>query len=188
MSHISLNVQTRPTGKRAAKDVRQAGLIPGIIYSRKQEPIAVTINPLEMRPVVYTAQAHLLTVTIDNNQTIECILKDISFHPMTDKILHFDFFGITADEPIIAKVPVKIVGNSKGAMLGGIVQQITKKLVIKCLPKHLPNQVEVDVTELEIGNSLRLREVSWENLTMISTPDVILVSILAPRVRVAAGK
>lgn len=185
MSHISLNVQTRSTGKRAAKDVRQAGMIPGVIYSKSQEPIAVTVNPLDMRPVVYTSKAHLLSVTVDNKQSIECILKDISFHPMTDQILHFDLFGITADEPIIAKVPVKLVGNSKGAMLGGIVQQITKKLVIKCLPKHLPTQVEVDITNLEIGSSLRLREVSWENLTMISTPDVILVSILAPRVRAA---
>ncbi|MBS1536443.1 MAG: 50S ribosomal protein L25 [Bacteroidetes bacterium] len=180
MSEVILNAEPRATGKKAAKAVRNSGMINGVYYSTGSAAIPIAVHPLAMRPIVYTADAKIVRLNI-NNQSYDCVLKDISFDPVTDKIVHFDLFGVDANAPIEVEVTVLLQGLSIGVRDGGVLEHILHKIKVSCLPKDLPEHIEVDVSNLTIGHSIHLDEISIPNVKIIGKSDMVVATIAAPR-------
>ena len=186
MSEIALKAQKRGTGKKAAKAVRNSGLVTGVYYRNGYEPIPIAVHPLSMRPIVYTSAANIISLEIEGaDAPLSCMLKDITFDPVTDVIVHFDLFGISNDNLVDFKVPVKIIGQSAGIREGGILEHILHKLSVTCLPKDLPQHLDVDITELKIGQSLHVRDISYPGIKINVIGDATIVAISAPRRKVA---
>lgn len=182
MSEIALKAQKRGTGKKAAKAVRNSGLVTGVYYRNGVEPIPIAVHPLNMRPIVYTAAANIINLEIEGADTpLSCMLKDITFDPVTDAIVHFDLFGVSNDNVVDFNVPVKLVGQSTGIREGGVLEHILHKLNVTCLPKDLPQQLDVDITELKIGQSLHVRDLSYPGIKINVVGDATIVAISAPR-------
>ncbi len=182
MSEVVLKAQRRDIGKKASKAVRNSGLVTGIYYSHGEEPIAISVHPLNMRPIVYTANAKIINLDVEgSNSTIKCMLKDISFDPVTDVIVHFDLFGVQEDKPINILVPVSFKGQSVGIKEGGILEHIIHKLPVVCLPKDLPEKLEIDITDLRIGHAIHVRDINFPGLTIKTNGDATIVAIAVPR-------
>ncbi|MEY3689142.1 MAG: Ribosomal protein, partial [Bacteroidota bacterium] len=182
MSEIALKAQKRGTGKKAAKAVRNSGLVTGVYYRNGVEPIPIAVHPLNMRPIVYTAAANIINLEIEGSDApLSCMLKDITFDPVTDAIVHFDLFGVSNENVVDFNVPVKLVGQSAGVREGGVLEHILHKLNVTCLPKDLPQQLDVDITELKIGQSLHVRDLSYPGIKINVVGDATVVAISAPR-------
>ena len=135
-----------------------------------------------MRPIVYTAAANIINLEIEGSDApLSCMLKDITFDPVTDAIVHFDLFGVSNENVVDFNVPVKLVGQSAGVREGGVLEHILHKLNVTCLPKDLPQQLDVDITELKIGQSLHVRDLSYPGIKINVVGDATVVAISAPR-------
>jgi large subunit ribosomal protein L25 len=180
MSEVVLNAEPRATGKKAAKAVRKSGMINGVYYSTGSAAIPIAVHPLSMRPIVYTADAKIVRLNI-SGESHDCVLKDISFDPVTDKIVHFDLFGVDANAPIEVEIPVLLHGLAVGVRDGGILEHILHKVRVSCLPKDLPEHIEVDVASLTIGHSIHLEDISIPNVKLLGKPTMVVATIVAPR-------
>ena len=139
-------------GKKATKAVRDAGMVPCVIYGGNQ-PVHFVADERAFKDLVYTPNAHTVVVEL-NGTSYNVIMQDIQFHPVSDKILHIDFFQLSDDKEIIMEVPVKITGTSPGVLLGGVLRLNQRRLKVKALPKNLPDFVEANISELQLVNKL----------------------------------
>jgi large subunit ribosomal protein L25 len=147
MKSITIKGSERESvGKSATKAVRDAGLVPCVIYGGEQ-PVHFAADERAFKGLVYTPNAHTVVVELESGKKIDAILQDIQFHPVSDKILHIDFYQLKDDREIVMEVPVKIVGKSKGVMSGGTLRLNQRRLKVKALPKNLPDFIEADITE-----------------------------------------
>ncbi len=180
MNEIVLDVQRRNPGRSEARAMRRRSLVPGIFYFHGEEPIAIAVHELALRPLIETAETHLVRLRVDGIEK-SCILKDIDFHPITDRPVHFDLQGVAADERIRVEVPIALQGQAIGQRDGGIVDFVLHKIEVECLPQDLPDHINVDITNLGIGQSLHVGDVKVENLTILTPADVTVVLIAQPR-------
>ena len=131
-------------GKKSTKALRDAELVPCVVYGGN-EPLNFSTEEKSFKNLVYTPEAHTVSIEVDG-QTIPAVLQDIQFHPITDRILHVDFYQLSEDKPVIMEVPVRITGRSKGVVAGGVLRQSFRKLKVKAIPANLPDEIVVDVT------------------------------------------
>lgn len=184
MSDIVISAQRRETGKKAAKAVRRNGLIPGVFYMDGKEALPIAATFLALRPVVYTAETHVIHLKVEGGVNHDCVLKDITFDPVTDNIVHFDLQGLSADRKITVEVPVVVIGQAIGVIRdGGQVQHILHKIRVECLPKDMPEQIEVDVTNMQIGESVHIGQLNLGAVKSLDHDEVVVVSITAPTVK-----
>ena len=108
-------------------------------------------------------------------------MREIQFHPVTDKVLHIDFYQVTEDKPVIMEVPVKLVGFAAGVKLGGKLIQVMRKLKVRAIPANLPDELVVDVTPLELGKSMKVKELSFENFEIVNSPEVVVANVKITR-------
>jgi large subunit ribosomal protein L25 len=184
MSELVLKATTRPTGKQAAKRLRRSGKVPGIFYATAMQPIPVAVHPLSLHPLVYTRETHVVQLEIEGHERrYECILKDVAFDPVTDAIVHFDLYGISADRAVEFEVPVRLVGTPVGVHeQGGLLEQIMHKVTVVCKPADLPEHLDVDVSHLRIGQSVHVGDLSIPGLTFKHAPEVAIAAVIAKRV------
>ncbi len=183
MGVIPLKVKKREVGKKSAKQLRQKGFVPGIFYYKGETPIPVYCEPMVLREIVYTRATKIIDLEItDANYQRECVLKDVTFHPVTDKIMHFDLMGIKRGQKMTVEIPVVLKGQSIGVRLGGILQHTLRKVKITCLPKDLPESIEIDITDLGVGHSLTLENAKIENIEIDLPLDTVVCSVIPPRV------
>lgn len=182
MSDIVISAQRRETGKKAAKAIRRNDLIPGVFYMNGKEAFPIATTFLALRPAVYTAETHVIHLQVEGGESYDCVLKDITFDPVTDNIVHFDLQGLSADRKITVEVPVVLTGQAIGARDGGLVQHIVHKLRVECLPKDLPEHVEIDVTDMKIGDSIHVGQINLGAVKSLDNDDVVVVSVMAPTV------
>ncbi len=187
MKEVALKVQKRETGKKETKQVRSEGLIPGICYSKANEPIAIAAKPLEMRSVVFTPYTKKVMLEIEGGQNFDCVLKDVTFDPITDEIKHFDLQVLEENTPITVNVPFVLVGQAEGVRAGGVMQHVLRKCPITCLPKDLPSAVEVPVASLTIGKSIHVKDLQIENVKFGVPASAIICSVAASRASRSAG-
>jgi len=115
MSDIKLPAKKREiTTKGAVNQARKQGYVPGIFYSKGVEPISIITAELALKPVVYTSETHLINLEIEGQEAVRCILKDVQFDPVSDRIIHFDLYGVTVGQVLQIQVPVQIIGNAVG--------------------------------------------------------------------------
>lgn len=169
------------TGKGVARQLRLAKKIPAVVYGGKTS-ISVAVDPLALRAAIKTPHKFntLLTVKIEGGAEHKALLKDYQQDPVTRALLHADFYEVAMDKAITVPVPVVLVGTAKGAKEGGILQQARRELDVTCLPKDIPEKIEVDVTELEITDALHVADVKAPpgcKLRFTSNYTVALVAI-----------
>ena len=182
MANVNIISEEREIStKGAVNSSRREGKVPGVLYSKGAEAINFTTTEIALRPVVYTKEMHLINLKINDKEAITCILKDIQFHPVTDKIVHVDFQAITAGQKIEVQVPVSLIGQSIGIKEGGQIQQHLHKLDVECLPKDIPDHLDVDITELNISDSVHIRDLSFDNITLLNSEDTLIVAIVPPK-------
>lgn len=182
MSKIALKAEKRETGKTAAKAVRNKGMVPCVFYGDGNEPIPFAVHPLALRPIIYTPKTFVIDLEIDGLSGVRsCILKDASFDPVTDAVVHVDFVSVNETKEIRVEAPVKLKGPSKGVLEGGKLNQSLKRLRIECLPQNLPDSLEVDITQLGQGEKIRVRDLSFDNIRLLNASDSLVVGVKAKR-------
>tara|TARA_Y100001954_G_C15638168_1_gene516256 strand:- start:59 stop:709 length:651 start_codon:yes stop_codon:yes gene_type:complete len=170
-------------GKKFAKRLRKEQNVPCVIYGGNEEPIHFYAHENEFRKIVYTPNVYLIDVVV-GEKTFKTIMGDIQFHPVTDKIVHIDFLRIFDDQFVKINVPVDIIGNSIGVRNGGRLAVNMRRLLIEALPGDLPETIEIDITSLRIGTSIRVHELSRDNIKFLNNTDDVIVAVKTARAAV----
>ncbi|MDR0927250.1 MAG: 50S ribosomal protein L25 [Ignavibacteria bacterium] len=178
---VELKSVKRETGKQASKRLRANGEVPGIYYSKGFPNLNVCVNPRELRPVVHSSHVKLVHLDIEG-QVKKCVLKEVKFHPVTDKVIHFDLLGIQDDQKITVQVPFEFIGGQPvGVRKGGTFQQVFHKCKITCLPKYLVSSIQVDVSKLDVAQSIHLRDLNLEGIEFGIPEDSLICAVQIPR-------
>jgi large subunit ribosomal protein L25 len=183
MGLIDLRVDSRESGKRAVNAVRNDGKVPGVFYLKGEESVSIAAKPNDLKGIVYTAETKIINLIVDDKDPIECVLRDTDFDPVTDELIHFDLLGIVRGQLINVEVPIVIIGSKPlGVSLGGLLQQVLHRVPIRCLPKNIPNSIEVDCSQLNIGESILIRDIDIENIEFSVPESTAIASIVQSRV------
>ncbi|WP_426476723.1 50S ribosomal protein L25/general stress protein Ctc [Chryseobacterium sp. CBSDS_008] len=172
-------------GKKSTKALRDAELVPCVVYGG-EAPLNFSAEERAFKGLVYTPEAHTVSIEVDG-KTIPAVLQDIQFHPITDKILHIDFYQLSDDKPVIMEVPVRIIGRSKGVVAGGVLRQSFRKLKVKAIPANLPDEIVVDVTPLRIGNKLYIGGIKAEGYSFMHPDNAVVVAVKMSRNAMKGG-
>ncbi|MFD1016804.1 50S ribosomal protein L25/general stress protein Ctc [Winogradskyella rapida] len=184
MKSITINGSQRESvGKKATKALRNAGQVPCVIYGG-DKPLHFSAPELAFSKLVYTANAHTVVIALDNGVEYNAIMQDIQFHPVTDKIIHIDFYQIFEDKEITMEIPVHTVGSSKGVMNGGNLRMPYRKLRVKAIPSKLPDFIEIDITPLKIGNKLYITEIENEDYKFMHPDNTVVCQVRRSRLAV----
>lgn len=173
-------------GKSATKAIRNEGKVPCVLYGGS-EHIHFSMYAADFKPLVYTPNTYKVKLDL-NGKIYRAILKDIQFHPVNDSIVHADFQEINESKPIEMMIPVNLVGNSVGVRAGGKLIANSKKLRVKALPADLPDFIEVNIDNLEIGKAIKVGELSMDKITFLDTPNNPVVSVKTTRAAVEDAK
>ncbi len=180
MKSVAINGQLREkTGKGAARTLRSEGNALGVIYGSNGETHFYA-PLLAFRDIVYTADFKLANITV-GDKTYNCILKDVQFDPISDKLIHADFLELNDDRRVIAELPVKLVGQAAGVKAGGRLEQKLKTLRVRTYPKHLQEAIELDITALELNGNMRVEDVKNENYEFMNPARQPIASIVMTR-------
>ena len=181
MKSITINGSKRESvGKSASKALRNAGQIPCVLYGG-DGPMHFSAPELAFSKLVYTSNAYTVVIAFNEKETYSAVLQDIQFHPVTDKILHIDFYQLFDDKEIAMDIPVRLVGNSIGVKLGGNLQRNKRKLRIKALPTNLPDYIEIDITDLNIGDRVYITELENESYTFLHPDNTVVCQVRRAR-------
>lgn len=166
-------------GKKAARDYRSNGLVPGVIYGGKEE-VHFTVPTMAVRGLVYTPEFQMANVKVDGKEYC-CILKDLQFDVVTDALTHIDFLELVDDKKVIAHLPLKFVGQSEGVKAGGRFVTKMKALKVRTYPKHLVENIEVDITNLQLNGNIRVEDVQAENFEVMNSARQPVASVVMTR-------
>ena len=172
-------------GKKSTKALRDAELVPCVVYGGA-ETLNFSAEERSFKGLVYTPEAHTVSIEVDG-QTIPAVLQDIQFHPLTDKILHADFYQLADDKLVVMEVPVRLIGRSKGVVAGGALRQSFRKLKLKAFPANLPDEIVVDVTPLKIGSKLYVGDIKTNNFTFVHPDNAVVVAVKMSRTAMKGG-
>ena len=187
MKEINVTGQKRTDlGKKASKLARKEGLIPCNIYGEKKDengaPVAMSfVCPMsELRKVVYTPHIYAVNLNIDGEEH-KAVMKELQFHPVTDALLHIDFYEVNEEKPITIGIPVKLNGLAQGVRDGGRINLSIRKINVTAPYKAIPEHLDIDVTNLQLGKSIKVGELSFEGLTLATPAEVVVCSVKATR-------
>ncbi|HRN16199.1 MAG TPA: 50S ribosomal protein L25/general stress protein Ctc [Xylanibacter oryzae] len=193
MKEINVSGKKRTDlGKKASKALRKEGMIPCNIYGEKKDekgnPIALSfVSPMsELRKIVYTPHIYVVNINIDG-ESHTAILKELQFHPVTDALLHVDFFEVNDQKPITIGIPVKLNGLAQGVRDGGRMNLSIRKINIKASYQQIPEHLDIDVTSLKLGKSIKVGMLKFEGLEIVTGKDVVVCSIKSTRQSTASS-
>jgi large subunit ribosomal protein L25 len=169
-------------GKKSAKNYRNEGYIPGVYYFHGNEAVSLLFDAKKLTQLLMGHRGLIDLKIEDEKEPLKCFLKDFQQDPVTDTPIHVDFQGVKMGEKIIIEVPLVVKGTPVGVKAGGIMEHITRDLEIECLPKDLPEILEVDVSQLEIGDSIHINDLNYENIRILNDPDDTVILVEAPRI------
>ncbi len=182
MKKVELKANVRKDLHKSYKtNLRNSGRVPGVLYAKGTETISIDVAENAINPLVFTSDTHIINLQLDDQTVKECILKDVQFDPVTDRVIHFDLQGIIEGQKIDIEVPIVYTGSAIGVKEGGLLQEFLHKLHIKCFPSDIPEHFEIDVTNLKIGTSIHVSDLSYENIELLNQPDSVVVSVVVPR-------
>ena len=187
MKEISVSGKVRTDlGKKASKIARSEGLIPCNLYGEAKgengapEALAFLAPMAELRKAIYSPHVYVVNLVIDGKEC-KAILKELQFHPVTDALLHVDFYQVTEEKPIVVGIPVKLNGLAQGVRDGGRINLSIRKINVKAPYKAIPETLEIDVTELQLGKSIKVGQLHFEGLELATPAEVIVCSVKATR-------
>ena len=188
MKSITIKGSERESvGKVATKALRNAGAVPCVLYGGDQA-VHFSAEEKAFKNLIYTPNAHTVVIDLGNGKSYNAILQDIQVHPVSDKILHIDFFQLFDNKEITMEVPVKIVGTSKGVLAGGVLRLNTRKLKVKALPANLPDFVEADITPLEMGNKLYVTKLVSDKYKLMHPDNTVVCQVRISRAAMKAAQ
>jgi large subunit ribosomal protein L25 len=180
MKSITIEGQLRTeTGKKHTRQLRSQGLVPGVIYGGSQE-INFAAPVLAFKNLVYTSEFQLANINVDG-KSYSCILKDVQTNKVTDELAHLDFLELVEDKKVVATIPIRFTGIAAGVKGGGKLVTKMKTLKVKTLPKHLKENIEVDLTNLELNENIRVEDVKDENYEILNSPRIPIASVVMTR-------
>ncbi len=180
MKSITIKGSKRESvGKTASKALRDAGMVPCVIYGGEQ-PLHFSAEEKAFKSLVYTPNVYTASIDIDG-KVIPAILQDIQFHPVSDKIIHVDFYQLSDNKEITMNIPVILVGKSKGVAIGGALRHNVRKAKVKAIPANLPDFIEADITELEIGNKLYITSLKNDKYTILHPDNTVVAQVRMSR-------
>jgi len=181
MKSITINGSQRESvGKSSTKALRNAGQVPCVLYGG-DKPLHFSAPELAFSKLVYTPDAHTVVIALDNGETYNAIMQDIQFHPVTDRILHIDFYQIFDDKEITMEIPVHVIGTSKGVLNGGVLRKNQRKLRVKAVPGNLPDFIEADITPLKIGSKLYITELENDSYKFLHPDNTVVCQVRRSR-------
>ena len=145
-------------------------------------PVPIEVAENIINPLVFTSDTHIIVLKLDDNSENECILKDVQFDPVTDKIIHFDLQGIVKGEKIEIEVPIIYTGSPIGVKEGGALQEFLHKLHVRCLPTEIPEHFEINIADIKIGHAIHVSDLHFEKMEMVHSPETVVVSVVPPKV------
>ncbi|HEX9510504.1 MAG TPA: 50S ribosomal protein L25 [Puia sp.] len=180
MKTITIEGQLRTElGKQATRLLRSEEKVPGVIYGGAKE-VNFSAPATSFKTLVYTPDFQLADVRVEG-KAYRCILKDLQFDKVSDELIHVDFLELVDDKKVIATIPIKFTGAAKGVKDGGKLITKMKTLKIKTLPKYLKENIEVDLTELELNGNVRVEDVKADNYEILNSPRIPIASIVLTR-------
>ncbi|MCH5181134.1 MAG: 50S ribosomal protein L25/general stress protein Ctc [Prevotellaceae bacterium] len=179
-------------GKKSTKAVRAAGNVPCVMYGQKKDAAGApeathfVVSEKEINKLVYTPDIYLVNLTIDGKEH-KAVIKETQFHAVKDNVLHVDFLEVVADQPIVMGVPVVAKGLAEGVRAGGKLMGMIRKLKVKALYSAIPEKLEIDVTNLGLGKSIKAGELSFEGLELVTPKEVIVYTVKMTRAALGAA-
>ncbi len=171
--------QRENVGKRDAKQLRYEGKVPAVLYGGTSQ-LHFSVYAPDLKDLVYTPEVNFVEIEVDGKK-VKAVLQDIQFHPLTEKIVHIDFLQLFDDKALTMEIPVKLTGTSPGVKTGGKLVQKLRKLRVNALPKNMPQYIEVAMEVLEVGKSVRVRDLETKSYTITNVPEDTIVSVTMSR-------
>ncbi len=193
MKSISVNGTARTaTGKKATREIRKTGAVPCNLYGEARGenglPVAMSFTATheELRKLVYSPDIFCVNLNIDGKEC-KAVMKELQFHPVTDQLLHVDFYEITETKPIVMEVPIKLNGLAEGVKAGGKLAAGVRKLKVRAPYTAIPEQLNIDVTALGLGKTIKVAELNFEGLEMVTSPSVVVCQVKMTRSAMSAA-
>lgn len=191
MAIAELEVQPRiALGKSAVKKMRAEGLVPAVLYGEEEKSIPIAVNEHALDSFFYKyGQSMLVSLVFDAAKKDEeklAIVKDVQYHPVTDRVTHLDFYSIRIGVPIEVEVPLSFEGNPVGVDNGGLLQPVRRSLEIRCLPREIPEVLTIDVSALDVGDAIHVNDLDIEGIEFVSPVNFTIVTVQTPKAEVGA--
>ena len=180
------------TGKKATRDLRKNGGVPCNLYGENKnengESIAMSFATTqeELRKLVYSPDIYSVNLTIDGKEC-KAVMKELQFHPVTDQLLHVDFYEITEEKPSVMEVPIQMTGLAEGVKAGGKLAASVRKLKVRAPYTAIPEKLIIDVTNLALGKPIKVGELSFEGLELVTSPSVVVCQVKMTRSAMSAA-
>jgi large subunit ribosomal protein L25 len=180
MKTLELKGQKRDnTGKRGSKDLRVAEMVPCVIYGG-ESTVHFSAELAELKNFIYSPEVYFANISVDG-KAFKGVIKDIQYHPVSDAVNHVDFYEVKEDKKVKISLPIKVVGNSAGVRAGGRLAVNVRKLRVEALPKDLPDFIEIDITNMNIGDKLRISEMKLNGVTFLDAANVVVAAVTVTR-------
>ena len=167
-------------GKKSTREIRRSGNVPAVLYGAG-DPVHFSVAPLSVRDIIYTPEFRLAEVTVNGN-THRAIVKEYQMHPVTDELIHIDFLALTDGHPVKVQVPVAFKGTSPGVRNGGKLQVAVRRIKIKANPEHLVDKLMLDISDLTLGQSIRVRDIEVsDNIEIMNPGGQPVATVIVPR-------
>jgi len=166
-------------GKKAAKAFRREGLIPCVIYGGSEE-IAFTVDAKEIKPLIYTPNSYIVELNFDG-KIEKAVMREVQFHPVREQILNIDFYRVQEGKPVAISIPVRLSGTAEGVKIGGKLALSARKLMVKAMVDQLPDEIVVDVTPLQVGQTIFVGDLKQENVTFVTPATTAVCAVRVTR-------
>ena len=180
------------TGKKATRELRKTGAVPCNLYGEQKDANGVNVAKSfsttqdELRKLVYTPDIYSVNLNIDGKEC-KAVMKELQFHPVTDQLLHVDFYEITEEKPIVMEVPIQLNGLAEGVKAGGKLAASVRKLKVRAPYTAIPEKLNIDVTSLGLGKTIKVGELHFEGLELVTSPSVVVCQVKMTRSAMSAA-
>ena len=174
----------KDVGKKATKAVRREAMVPCVLYGGGDN-VHFMVKERDLKNLIYTPKVYLVKLNLTEGSRM-CVMREIQFHPVTDKILHIDFYEINDEKPVVMEIPVKTTGHAVGVQAGGKLVVITRKLKVRAFPKDMPNELTIDVTSLGVGKSIKVQDLTFTDFDIENAKSVVIAQVKLTRAARAA--
>ena len=181
MKTFQLTGTPRAEFGKAAKAIRKEDQIPAVLYGGKGEGINFIVSQDAVRNLIYSPEIFLVELTVEGSGSYKAILKEIQFHPVTDRIIHIDFLQVTDEKPVVMEVPVVLTGHAEGVKAGGKLSLEMRKLKVKALYSEIPEKLDIDVSDLQLGKTIQVGELNFEGLTLMNAKNAVVCAVKLTR-------
>jgi len=183
MREVTLQAEVRAERGKNTRALKQAGVVPGIFYVPGEENIALSLPLKSLKQLIYSSETHIVNLTLNNGMVKRCIVRDIQFDPVTEAPIHIDFQGLRDDRKITVEIPVVVLGGTaQGVKDGGVLQIFIRRVKVSCLPKDIPDHIEVNAEQLKINQFVHIRDLKIENVTFVENETSAVVGVIPPTI------